>query len=284
MIPAGLLAFAQVRYTGEAAKVIRFVHLFNYPSGVSRADGETWYLGVHVPRVRQLPGVVRYRSWRQVDVGIPYPSAGAPSPFDQFVRRTELCFDDLEGWRRAYASGPELWKPAAEGKAGFGEFECMFLNEEPEFDLLRDAPPQHYKYMTLQLWWPRGTPLIDETEEIFIDSYCFFYSPGISFADGEDWYLGHHTREGKQLPGMRHYRTWRTIRVPAGPGSPIKPNKWKRLTELGMAPKAYIANMVTDETRIRFTGSPLGRVIGGWMNISIKPGLVDDLLVSGRPS
>lgn len=34
--------------------------------------------------------------------------------------------------------------------------------------------------------------------------------------------------------------------------------------------------MVTDETRIRFTGSPLGRVIGGWMNISIKPEVVDN--------
>jgi hypothetical protein len=90
--------------------------------------------------------------------------------------------------------------------------------------------------------------------------------------------LGHHTREGKQLPGMRHYRTWRTIHVPEEPGSPLKPNRWVRLTELGMGPKAYVANMVNDETRIRFTGSPLGNVIGGWMNVSIRPNRVDDLL------
>jgi hypothetical protein len=173
--------------------------------------------------------------------------------------------------------GPQLWNPAEGGKPGFGEFECMFLEEEPQLDLLRDAPPQHYKYMTLQLWWPKGVPRIDE-EEIFIDSYAISYAPEISFADGEDWYLGHHTREGKQLPGMRHYKTWRTIRVPEEPGSPLKPNKWVRLTELGMGPKAYIANMVNDETRIRFTWSPLGTVIAGWMNISIKPNLVDDFL------
>jgi hypothetical protein len=43
--------------------MIRFIHHFNYPSGVSRADGEAWYLGTHVPLVRELPGVVRYRSW-----------------------------------------------------------------------------------------------------------------------------------------------------------------------------------------------------------------------------
>ncbi len=258
--------------------MIRFVHCFNYPSGVSREDGEAWYLGQHVPRAKKLPGVVRYRSWPQVDVGIPYPSAGAPTPFDQFVRRTELCFETFEAWRSAYRAAPELWNRAPDGKPGFGEFECMFLDEEPEFDLLRDAPPQHYKYMTLQLWWPKGRPVIDEDEEIFIDSYCFFYAPGISLADGEDWYLGHHTREGKQLPGMRRYRTWRTIRVPEEPGSPLKPNRWVRLTELGMSAKAYIANMVNEETRIRFTWSPLGNVIGGWMNISLKQTRVENFL------
>lgn len=258
--------------------MIRFIHHFNYSPGVSRADGEAWYLGWHVPRVRELPGVLRYRSWPQVNVGIPYPSAGAPTPHDQFVRRTELGFESVKAWEIAYRRAPELWNPAPKGRPGFGEFECMLIGEEPEFDLLRDAPPQHYKYMTLQLWWPKGRPEVDEDEEIFIDSYCFFYAPKVSFSDGEDWYLGHHTREGKQLPGMRHYRTWRTIGAAEEPGSPLRPNRWARLTELGMGPKAYIANMVNDETRIRFTWSPLGNVIGGWMNISIKPDLMDDFL------
>lgn len=257
---------------------MRFVHLFNYAEGVSKKDGETWYLGDHVPKVRKLPGVVRYRSWRQVDFGIPYPSPGAPTPFDQFVRRSELCFENLEIALKALRSTPALWAPSREGVPGFKEFECMFLEEEPEFNLLQDAPHQQYKYMTLPLWWPKGRPPFDDAEEIFIDSYCFFYVPEVTFADGEDWYLGHHTREGKQLSGMKHYRTWRTIRVPEEPGSPLRPNKWVRLTELGMAPSAYKATMVNDETRIRFTPSPLGRVIGGWLNISIKLNLVDDLL------
>jgi hypothetical protein len=259
-------------------QMIRFVHLFNYPAGISKADGESWYLREHVPRVKELPGVVRYRSWQQVDVGIPYPSAGAPAPFDQFVRRTELCFEAFEAWHKAYRTNPELWALAREGQTGFGQFECMFLNEEPEFDLLRDAPQQQYKYMTLPLWWPKGRPETDENEEIFIDSYCFFYAANVSFSDGEDWYLGHHTREGKQLPGMKHYRTWRTIRVPQEPGSPLQPNRWVRLTELGMSPQAYIADMVNPETKIRFTRSPVGNVIGGWLNISIKANQADDFL------
>src|ERR1035441_464997 len=40
--------------------MIHFVHVFHYPAGVSRADGEKWYLGTHVPAVRKLPRVRRY--------------------------------------------------------------------------------------------------------------------------------------------------------------------------------------------------------------------------------
>jgi hypothetical protein len=258
--------------------MIRFVHVFNYAAGVSRADGERWYLGTHVPAVRKLAGVRRYRSWQQVETGIPYPSAGAPTPFDQFARRTELCFDDYDAWRAAYRSDPRLWTPARERSVGFGPFECMFLEEEPQYDLLRDAPPQHYKYMSLQLEWPKGAPEIDYDAEIFIDSYCFAYGPKITFQQGEDWYLGHHTREGKQLPGMKHYKTWKTIRVPEEQGAPFHPNKWSRLTELGMSPAAYIADMVTEATRIRFTPSPFGNIIGEWLNISIKLPQVEDFL------
>jgi hypothetical protein len=160
----------------------------------------------------------------------------------------------------------------------------MFLKEEPEFNLLRDAPPQHYKYITLPLLWPKGRPQVDENEEIFIDSYCLRYAPGVSLADGEDWYMGHHTREGKQLPGMKHYLTWKTIRVPEQQDSPLKPNKWVRLTELGMSANAFRATMINEETRVRFTPPvtrPTGVIEwarGGWLNISIKFDQFDDLL------
>ncbi len=258
--------------------MIRFVHLFNYAKEVSIKDGEAWYLSEHVPQVKKLPGVVRYRSWRQVDVGISYPSPGAPTPFDQFVRRSELCFDTLEAGLEALKANPSLWTPSEEGAPGFMEFECMFLNEESEFNLLQDVPQQQYKYITLPLWWPKGRPEVDDTADIFIDSYCISYRPDISIADGEDWYLGHHTREGKQLPGMKHYKTWKTIRVPEEPNSPFQPNRWVRLTELGMSPEAYRATMVNEETRIRFTPAPLRNVIGGWLNISIRRELMEDLL------
>ena len=147
--------------------------------------------------------------------------------------------------------------------------------------MLRDALPPHYKYATLQLEWPKGPPEVDENEEIFINSYCIYYGTA-GFAKGEDWYLGHHTREGKQLPGNKHYRTWKTIHVPEEPGSPLQPNKWDRLTELGLGPKAFVKTMYDPEWKIWFTWSPFGDtfggIVGGWLNISIKLTQVEDLL------
>jgi len=263
---------------GRGSEMIRFVHLFNYAEGISKEEGEKWYLNEHVPQARKLPGVVRYRSWPGIGPLIPYPSAGAPTPHDQFVRRSELCFEDLEAGLQALKANPSLWAPSKQGVLGFREFECMFLEEEPQYDLLRDAPNQHYKYMTLPLWWPKGRPVVDENAEIFIDSYCISYPPDMPVADGEDWYLGHHTREGKQLPGMKHYRTWKTIYVTEEMEPHLQLNKWFRLTELGMSVEAFHATMVNDETRIRFTPSPLGNVLAGWLNIDIKLDLVEDLL------
>ena len=259
--------------------MIRFVHFFNYSANISVGDGEKWYLYEHVPRVKRLPGVVGYISWRAIDPGIPYPHPASPTPFNQFVRRSELIFKDISAWHQAITIDPDLWTASEEGKPGFREFECMLLNEEPQFNLLRDAPPQQYKYMTLPLWWPTGRPKVDPNAEIFIDTYCIQYNPKISEDIGEDWYLGHHTREGKQLPGMKHYKTWKTVYVPEDiESSFLKVNKWYRLTELGMSIEAFHATMVTKETRIRFTPSPFGNVIGDWLNIGIKLDDVQDFM------
>ncbi len=259
--------------------MIRFVHLFNYADGVSIDDGEAWYLSEHVAQAKKLPGVRRYLSWRALETPFSYPGPGISAPPDQFVRRSELWFDNLEACRQAVMANPALWTPSEGGVPGFREFECIYLDEEPQYNLLRDAPQEQYKYMTMPLMWPRGRPEVEDTGELVVLCYWFSYRPDISVSDGEDWYLGHHTREGKQLPGVKHYRTWQTIPVPEKPDSSLRPNKWVRLTELGLVSfDAYRKTMVDDKTRIRFAPSPLGRVIGEWINIFIKLELVKDLL------
>lgn len=82
----------------------------------------------------------------------------------------------------------------------------------PEFDLLRDTPFQHLPYATTAVDWKTGSrPSVTEPtgEDLFRYVYMFRYREGVSFDEGEDWYLGHHTREGKQLPGLVKYLTWR---------------------------------------------------------------------------
>ena len=45
-----------------------------------------------------------------------------------------------------------------------------------------------------------------------------------------------------------------------------------------MSPESYKAVMVNEDSRVRFTPSPFGRVMGDYFNISIKQDIVDDLL------
>jgi hypothetical protein len=257
--------------------MVRFVHHINYAEGISRDDGDAWYLNEHAPKARDLPGVTAYLSYPQQDQGIPV-GPGLPTPHDQFVRRSELQFDNIDTALNAINGNLDLWAPSAPGIPGFREVECMFLNEEFEFDLRKDVPFQQYKYMTLPMWWPKGPPVDDETKEHFIHSYSFGYKEEITLANAEDWYLGHHAREGKQLPGIRWYKTWKTIRVPEINGSPLHPNKYYRLTELGMNRDVYMENMMNEDTRVRFTQGPFGRVINNIMSIPIKHHIVDDLM------
>jgi hypothetical protein len=262
--------------------MIRFVQYFNYSKGVLVDDGEAWYLGKHVPQAKKLPGLKHYYSWRALESPGYMSTIGRTNPLtslDPFVRRSEMWFEDSKAGQQIVMANSLLWTTSREGIPGFKDFECMFLDEEPQYDLLRDAPPEQYQYITLPIMWSKGRPEVDDTEDFVVYSYFFNYRQDISIADGEDWYLGHHAREGKQLPGMKYYRTWKAIKVPEERNSPLRPNKWVRLTDLGMSFKAFYTTMVNGETRITFTPSPLGRVFGERPAMfHNKPELAEDFL------
>jgi len=259
--------------------IVRFVHFFSYPEGVTVEDGEKWYFGEHVPRARELPGVTRYRTWR----GLPPIPMGAPDPYDRFVRMSELAFENMALARQATledsGTSTGLWTLTS-GAQAFGEFECVFLDEEPQFDLIRDIPVQQYKYVALPLKYAGGEPRYEYSEDTIIDVYMLNYR--VPVVDGEDWYLGHHVREGKlsKHVGLRHYQTWKTLEVPEGPDSPLKPNRFYRLTELGLPAAAQVWPKEDDPPRPRmlFTVSQVGNVLGDWRNIIIDPKQAEDLL------
>jgi len=252
--------------------VVRFIHFFNYPKEMTVEAGEKWYFEKHVPVAKKLPGIVRYRTWR----GLPPVRFGTYDPWDRFTRLSEIAFENLEACLNATTRNPGLW-----ADKGFRELDCAIIDEEPQFDLLKDVPVQQYKYAALPPNFVGGEPHFDEVDDTFLDIYMLNYK--VPVADGEDWYLGHHTREGKiskQL-GNRHYQTWKTIKVPEEPGSTLKPNRFYRLTELGL-PEMLRSGSPPDPNRPRsymtYTQSPLGQVLGEWRNILIDPDKFVDLL------
>ena len=256
--------------------VVRFVYFLNYPEGTSIEDGEKWYFGKHAPEVRNLPGITSYRTWR----ALPPIPMGSPDPYDRFVRMSELVFANMAVCRKATIDNPGPWSAPAKGDPGFGELECMVLDDEPQFDLLKDVPVQQYKYMALPLKFSMGEPEPSETEDTVLDVYFFNYK--VSVAEGEDWYLGHHVREGRLVKRIStaHYQTWKSIRMPEETGSLLRPNRFYRITELGL-PEAALAwpqEGTPPRTRLLYTTSPFGNVLGEWRNIIIRPNQAQDLL------
>jgi len=269
--------------------MIRFVHIFNYAEGMSPDDGEKWYLGKHVPAVRKLPGVKKYISWQASEQ---HPRSRDTEMFKRYVRRTDLYFDTPAEGLRAVQDNTSLWTPPPEGEPGFRESECMFLDEEPQYDFLRDVPIQQYKYMSIPLNFSGGDPEWVDDDDFLYWVYFFNYRTDISIADGkewvrdgEDWYLGQHVREGKIMKqlGKRHYKTWLARRTPSEPASPLLLDRWYRLTELGIPQGIrYWGNekAVPDMTGPAGGGAMVGGG-GGYgeiRHIIINPELAQDLL------
>lgn len=126
--------------------MIRWMFLVRYPDGVSVEEGDAWYLGTHVHEARQMPGLRRYRTWALR----PAPSPGAGRPLEalnRWTRMTELAFDDWDAWSHAVNGAPVDFTPAPwaqkqEGTASASYVsETIFIDDEPQYDLLRDPPP-----------------------------------------------------------------------------------------------------------------------------------------------
>ncbi|MBV04968.1 MAG: hypothetical protein CL474_03135 [Acidobacteria bacterium] len=256
--------------------IVRFVHFFSYPEGVTVEDGEQWYFGEHIPQVKKLSGVTRYRTWR----GLPPISVPSPYPYDRFVRMSELVFENMAIAQQATLGNTSLWTAASAEEPGFGEFECVFLDEQPQFDLIKDTPVQQYKYAALPLKFSGGEHQYDDEEDAIILVYMFNYC--VPAADGEDWYLGHHAREGKlaKQVGLRHYQTWRTLPAPEKPGNPLNPNRYYRLTEEGLPAwtRAGPKEASPPRPRLLITMPQFGEVFTDLINIAIDPKQVQNVL------
>lgn len=209
--------------------MIKLTFLWGRSADATADEAEALADRVLAEEVR-LPGLRRLASWRVREA--PQP-ADVKRDLNSYHRLTETWWDDEATCLERHA--PLLQDALAES-AVVGRHFALLSAATPEFDLLKDAPPQHYPYASLPVDWSRGhRPRAPEPDghDLWRYVYFFNYRPEVPLEDGEDWYLGHHTREGKQLPGLVHYVTWRRLGPPTGAGGwADEARRFVRYTEL----------------------------------------------------
>jgi hypothetical protein len=131
---------------------LRWYILFRYPKGVSREEGEKWFLETHAPEVSRQPGLYRFFSYQVVQDAPALPGvwpAGAKPPADitegRWDRVTELWYETFSDWRHAVIDNPPAYtKPSWATQDAypfvepFEDFVSSFLLERPNDEFLRD--------------------------------------------------------------------------------------------------------------------------------------------------
>jgi hypothetical protein len=117
--------------TVEDGPNFRWFTVFKYPEGVSREEGDDWYLNTLAPQLVELPELNRFVSSAVLDT----PRTGP------FQRAAELWFDSSRTWHRAIVEqGGRLSKPpwAKYGHMPYLEpyrdFVGVFVLDRPESD------------------------------------------------------------------------------------------------------------------------------------------------------
>lgn len=147
--------------------ILRWIVLFKYPEGVSKEEGERWYLDVHVPEVMRQPGLTRFMSHRALprhpllpaEGGVFRPGAtlkhrpfAEPTPlfFATWDRLSEMWYENGRGWRQSIVEAPPVYTAppwARYGRYPFLEpgvdFVSTFILERPTEDLLRNLRPEY---------------------------------------------------------------------------------------------------------------------------------------------
>ena len=136
---------------------IRFVYMMSYPKGVSREEGEDWFLNHFAPEACKLPGLLRFFSHKAYDKQyspIPLPEGdGTPEFVDvsedniffhRWDRVCELWFENNSAWTNAFISNPPAWTvPSWATRDTFPfvepmkDFVCTSLLERPDQNMLK---------------------------------------------------------------------------------------------------------------------------------------------------
>lgn len=133
--------------------VLRWYILFKYPDGVSKKEGEKWFLDVHADDVMKQSGLYRFFSYRVIEDPIGLPGTWAPGkiPPDDTVlhswdRLIELWYETFDDWRESIINSPPQYsRPSWATREQypfvepFKDFVSSFILERPNDEFWRDS-------------------------------------------------------------------------------------------------------------------------------------------------
>lgn len=133
--------------------VLRWYVLFKYPDGVSREEGEDWFLNVHAREVMQQPGLYRFFSYRVIKEPISLPGVWAPGkmpPPDTILaswdRVCELWYETFDDWQKSVITEPPRYTKPSWARYDkypflepFVDFVSSFILERPNDEFLTDS-------------------------------------------------------------------------------------------------------------------------------------------------
>jgi hypothetical protein len=115
--------------------ILRWFTVIKYPTGISKEEGEDWYLKVHSKEVMKQPGLLRYFSYLTMDWQSP----------PTWHRVVEQWYADYNSWHNAVVKSPPQYTKPAWAKYDqypffepYKDFLGCFVLERPTHDLLRD--------------------------------------------------------------------------------------------------------------------------------------------------
>lgn len=86
--------------TMDDGTILRWVVAIKYPEGVSREEGDDWYVNTHAPEVCKQVGLKRFFSFNAIE-----PKTS------QFVRISELWYENADAWTKAIIDEPPPYTP-----------------------------------------------------------------------------------------------------------------------------------------------------------------------------
>ncbi len=143
--------FAGAQFQPFEKSVLRWYVIFRYPEGVTREEGDDWFLNVHVPEVLKQPGLYRFFSYRVIAEPIHLPGTWPVElPPGSLVyswdRVCEFWYETFADWRRSVIEEPPsytrpLWErygayPFLEPRV---DFVSTFVLERPTDEFWRDS-------------------------------------------------------------------------------------------------------------------------------------------------